>query len=123
MMRVAAEGLRNGPFKFSLNGIRRLARRKAGSVADPEDMGVDRKSLLAKSRVEDDVCCLPSNSRQGLQLVASLRNLASILINQLSAEGDNILRLGVEKTNCLDRRAEPVLAQSNHLRWRADVLE
>jgi len=61
---VAAEGLGNDLFELSLDLVDGLARRKAGAVADAEDMRVDGKSFLAESSVQDTICSLAADSRQ-----------------------------------------------------------
>ena len=48
-----------------------LARREAGAVGDPEDVGVDREGLLAERGVEHDVGGLAADPGQRLELVAS----------------------------------------------------
>jgi len=54
-MSVAAEGLGDDLLEPGLHFIDILAGGEAGAVAHAEDVGVDRESLLAESRVEDDV--------------------------------------------------------------------
>ena len=46
---------------------RRFARRDAGTVADPEDVRIDRDRRLAKGNVEHDVCGFPADPGQGFE--------------------------------------------------------
>ena len=63
-MSVAPEWLGDDLFKLRLDFIRCLAGRKAGSVAYPKHVRVDRERLLAECRVQDDIGGLSSHSRQ-----------------------------------------------------------
>ena len=63
MVGVAAEGLGNDLFELSLDLVDGLARRKAGAVADAEDMRVDGKCFLTESSVENNICCLAPDAR------------------------------------------------------------
>ena len=81
-MRVAAERLRHHLFQLQLDLKGILARREAGAVADAENVGVDRKRLLAEGGVENDVGRLPPDAGQLLELFARLRNLAAVIPNQ-----------------------------------------
>jgi len=46
-----------------------------------------------------------------------------VLVDQRLAERDDILRLGVEQADGLDRLAERFLAEINHLAWCLDTFE
>ena len=68
-MRVAPERLRHAFFQLELDRERVLAGRKAGAVADAEDMRVYGEGFLPKSGVEHDVRGLPADTGQCLQLL------------------------------------------------------
>ena len=122
-MRVAAERLRNDLFELGLDLIDRLPGREARAVADSEDVRVDRERLLAERGVEDDVGGLAADAGQRLQLFARAWDLSAMPIDQRLAERDDVLRLGVEQADDLDRVAEPVLAQVDHLPRSLDARE
>jgi hypothetical protein len=105
MMRVAAERLRDNLFELGFDHVDCFARSQAGAVADAEDVRIDRKRLLAERGVEDDVRSLAADARQRLQFLASAWDFAAVVINQRLAQGDDILRLGVEQADRLDRVA------------------
>jgi hypothetical protein len=52
VVRVPPERLGNDPVELCFDLIGCLSGSEPGSVTDPEDMGIDRKSLLAKGGVE-----------------------------------------------------------------------
>jgi hypothetical protein len=120
---VAAEGLRHDPLELGFDLIDCFPRREAGSVRDPEDVRVDRERLLAERRVENDVGRLPANAGQRLQLFTRPRDFAVMSLDQSLAEGDDILRLGIEQADRLDRLAQPILAEGDHLLRRLDALK
>ena len=96
MVRVAAERLGHDPVEFLLDLVRSLARRQPGAVADAKDMRVDREGFFAPCGVEDDVRGLATDSGQRLQLFPRSWNVAAVLIDERAAQGDDVLRLGVE---------------------------
>ena len=122
-MRVAAKGLRHNFLELQFDLERILARGEAGAVAHTKDVRVDREGFLTESGVEHDVRRLPSDTRQLLELFAGSRNLAGMIADQGFGQGDDVLRLGVEKADGLDRVAQPLLTEFHHLFRRADVLE
>jgi hypothetical protein len=79
---VPPERLGNDPVELRFDLIGCFSRSQPGSVADPEDMGIDRKSLLAKGGVEDDVGGLPAYSGKCLQLLTRPRDFASKFIDE-----------------------------------------
>ena len=123
MMGVEPEWLRNSLFKLELDLEHVLAGGEAGAVAHPEDVRVDRESLLAESRVQNDVRGLAADTRQCLQFFACMGNLALMVPNQRFGEGDDVLRLGVEQADGFDRIAKPFLAECDHLLRRFHMLE
>ena len=46
-----------------------------------------------------------------------------MIADQRFRQGDDVLRLGVEQADRLDRVAQPLLAERDHLLGRLDVLE
>jgi len=122
-MRVPAEGLGNDPFEPGLDFIDILSGRETGAIADTEDVRVDREGFLAEGRIENDIGCLPSDAGEGLQLLPSARYLAAILVDQHLAEGDHVLRLGIEQPDGLDRLAQALLAEINHLAGSLNAFE
>jgi len=121
VVRIPAEGLGDDFFKLLFDRVDILARREAGAVADAEDVGVDRERLLAERGVENDVGGLAADSGQRLQRVAGARDFAAIVADQRFAQRDDVLRLGVEQADRLDRLAQPLLAELDHLPRRLDV--
>ena len=94
---------------------RRLAGRKPGAVADPEDVGVDRDGRLAERDVEHDIGGLAADAGQLLQRLARGRHLAAVIVDQLLRERDDVLGLGVEQADGLDEVAHLGLAELHHL--------
>jgi len=123
MVRVTAEWLRHDSFELGFNLIDILARREAGAIADAEHVRVDRERLFAKGRVEHDVGGFPPDTGKRLQFLPSPRNFAAVIADQRFGKGDDILRLGVEQADRLDRVADLVFAQVDHLPRRPDMLE
>ena len=83
---MATIGLRHQLVELRLDLGRVLARREAGAVGDPEDMGVDREGLRAERAVHDDIGGLAADARAAaLQRVAIGRHLAAMLLDQGAA--------------------------------------
>ena len=61
-MRVQPERLGDDLLELQLDLEHVLARRKAGSIADPENVRVDREGLFVEGRVEDYVGGLPADA-------------------------------------------------------------
>jgi hypothetical protein len=122
-MRIAAEGLGNDPFELRFDLVDSLAGRETGAVADSEYVGVDGEGFLAECGVEDDVGGLAADAGQFLQLVPRAGNLAAKPIDQGLAQRNDVLGLGVEQANRLDRFAQTILAEINHLAGSLDALE
>ena len=123
MVCVAAERLRDNLVELGFDLVDGFARCQPRSVADPEDVRVDREGFLAERRVEDNVGGLAADSRQRLQLLAGSRHLAAVIADQRLAERDDVLRLGVEQADGLDRLAQPLFAEVDHLLRSFDALE
>ena len=79
MVRVAAEGLRHDLLEPGFDLVDRLAGREPRTVADPEDMRVDRERLLAERRIEDDIGRLAPDPGQFLQFFAGLRDFSAVI--------------------------------------------
>jgi len=120
---VAAKGLRDDLLELGFDRLDILARREAGAVAHPEDVGVDREGLFAERGVEHDVGGLAPDAGERLKLLARPRNLAAVAIDQCPAEGEDIVGLGVEQADGLDCIAKCGFAEVDHLFGRLDVLE
>ena len=110
MMRVAPERLRDDLLELRLNFIDGLAGREAGPIGYAEDMRVDCESLLAERGVEDHVRGLAADARKRLQLLTSPRNLGIVIVNQRLAKRDDVLCLGIEQADRLDRVAKRFFA-------------
>ena len=122
-MRVAAERLRDDPLKLRLDLVDCLAGCQTRAVADPEHVGIDGERLLAERRVEYHIGGLPPDTGQLLKLLASAWDFTSMLVDQRLAEGDDVLCLGIEQADGLDRVTQPFLAEIDHLLRLLDVLE
>jgi len=123
VVRVAAERLRDNLLELHLDILDRFSGREAGSIADPEDVGVDRERFLAERGVQNDIGGLAADAGERLQLFPSARHFAAVSVDQRLAERDHVLRLGVEQANGLDRVSEAFLAQLNHLPGSRDARE
>ena len=123
MVRVAPERLRHDLLQFRFDVIDGLARRQPRPVAHPVDVGVDGEGLFAERRVEYDVCRLAADAWKLLQLFARARHLPAMMVDQRLAEQDDVFCLGVEQADRLDRVAQLVFAQLDHLPRRSDMLE
>ena len=116
-MGVAPEWLRHEFLELGFDRIDVGARREAGAVAHPEDVGVDRERLFAERGVQDDVGGLATDSGQCLERVAGARDFAAMVANQRFAKRDDVLRLGIEQADGLDRLAQLFFSEINHLAW------
>jgi hypothetical protein len=122
-MRVQPKRLGNGFFQLELDLKHILARREPRSIAHAEDVRVDRERLLSECGVEHDVRSLAPDARQFLQLVPRAGHLAAVIKDQRFRERDDVLCLGVEQSNGLDRLAQPFFAERDHLLRRFHMLE
>jgi hypothetical protein len=108
---VAAKRLRDDPLQFGFDIVDRPAWSKARSITDPEYVCVDGEGFLAKRRVENNIGRLASDARQRLQLLASARHLCAMLVDQRLAEENDVLCLGVEQADGLDRISQSVFTE------------
>ena len=115
MVGVAAERLGDDFIELGLDLFGGLSGSKSDTVADPEDMRVDRKGLLTKGGIEHDISRLAAHSRQFLELLTRPWNFTAIFVDQCLAEQDDVPGLGVEQSDRLDRVAQLVFAEFNHL--------
>jgi hypothetical protein len=95
-MRVSPEWLRYDLLQLCFHVVGSLSRRKAGAIADPENMRVDSECLLAERRVEDHVRRLTTDARKGLQVLARAWHFTVVSIDQRPRKRDHVLRLGIE---------------------------
>ena len=123
MVRVAAEGLGHDLVELGLDFLGIFAGRQFRAVADSKYVRVDCEGLLAKCGVEHHVRGFPADAGERLKLLARAWNLAAVLVDQRLTERDHVLRLGVEQPDCLDRLAQPLLTQRDHLLGRFHMLE
>ena len=119
-MRVAAERLRDDPFELGLDVVHGLPRSEAGAVADAEDVGVDRESLLAERGVEHHIRRLATDAGERLKFLARAGNFA---VDQRLAKRDHVLGLGIEQTDGLDGLSQSLFAEFDHLPRGLDPLE
>ena len=115
VVRVAPEGLGNQLFELGFDCVRGLVWSKAGAVADPEDVSVDGECFVAPGGVENDIGGLAPDAGQGFELFARARDLATVIVDQRLAECDDVLGLGVEQADRLDRVAQRIFAKLDHL--------
>ena len=123
MVRVSAKGLRYDLLELRFDLVDGLAGGKSRAIADAEHVCVDSERFFAERRVEHDIGCLSTDARQRLQRLARPRDLPLVLVDQRFAEGDDVLRLGVEQADRLDRVAQPIFTQIDHLLRGLDMLE
>lgn len=123
MVRIAPERLRNDPFELRFHFLDGFSRSKAAPIADPEDMGIDREGLLPKGRVEHDIGSLSANAGKLLQLFPSSRNLTAVTFDECPAERNDILGLGVEQPDGLDRFSKVLFSKVDHLGGRGNSPE
>ena len=81
-MRVATKGGGHAFVEFLLDGQHSFPERKAGAVADAEDMGIDGKGFLTKGRVHNDVGGLSPDTGQGRERIVILRHLSAEIAHQ-----------------------------------------
>jgi len=123
MMGMALEMLRHDLLQTLLDFERVLARRQAGAVGNAEDMGVDRDGLVAEGDIQDHIRGLAPDAGQFLQILAAVRHLAAVFLEQQFRERDHILGLGAKETDGLDEIAQTRLAQRDHFRGAVGELE
>jgi hypothetical protein len=123
MVRIPPERLRNDLFKLRFHFLDSFAGSKTGAIADPEHMGVDREGILAKGGVEHDISSLSANAGKLLQLFPSVRNLAAMAFDERLAQRNDVLGLGVEKPDRLDRFSKFVFSKIDHLVGRGNSAE
>ena len=122
-MRVASERLGHDLLELRFDLVDCFSWSETRAIADPEDVSIDGEGLLAKCSVQDDVRGLAANAGERLELVSRPGNFAAVVVDQRLAEQDDVLRLGIEQADRLDRVAERFFAELNHLLRSLDVLE
>jgi hypothetical protein len=123
VVRVTAEWLRHNSFELGFNLVDILARREAGAIADAEHVRVDRERLFAKGGVEHHVGGFSPDAGKGLQFLPSPRNFAAVIADELFGKSDDVLRLGIEQADRLDRVAKMFFPAINHLLRSLDAFE
>lgn len=114
-MGIAPKWLGNDLLELGFDFVDRLSGCEAGTIADPKDMGVDGECFLAERSVENDIGGLSTDSWKFLKFAPGARNLALIFLDQHLAEENDVLGLGVEQSDRLDRLAQGVFPQFDHL--------
>ena len=114
-MRVPHIFGRYHPDQSLLDLLRRVAGCEAEPVADPEDVRVDRHGRLAECHVEHDIGGLAPDARQFGQQIALVRHLAAMVADQRLRKRNHVLRLVAPQADGADIRADPFLAERQHL--------
>jgi hypothetical protein len=120
---VPSEGLGDDLLELGFDLVHTFAGRQPRAIADAENVGVDRERLLAEGSIEHDVGGLAADAGKRLQFLTRSRNLAMMVSDQRLAECDDVLRLGVEQADRLDRITQAFLAERNHLPGILDACE
>src|SRR5262245_50718554 len=94
---------------------RRLAGGHAGAVSHAENVGIDRNGRLAEGNIEHHVGGLAPDPGQRLQRLARARDRAAVLADELSRQGDHVLRLGTVEADGLDQALHALLPERRHL--------
>ncbi len=94
-MRILPEFFRRVFDQRVFHRTRGLARRKTGAVGDAKDMRVDGNVHLPEHHVQNDTGCLAADTRQGFERFAVRWDLPAVLLDELPAQADEVLCLGV----------------------------
>ena len=113
-MGVPLVGVRHHLFELSFHMIHIFARRQPGPVAESIDMCIDRDRRHAPSDIKHHIRRLAPDPGQLLQRIAILWHLADMIVDELLAQLDDVLRLVVEQANRLDVVAHLGFAQRQH---------
>jgi len=101
-----------------------FARCQPGTIAEPENMGVDGDGRVAKRRVEYDIGGFSSDAGQRFECGAIIGNVAIVQVEQHAAGCDDIFRLGAEQADGLDVFGQSCFAERQHGgRRRSDRVE
>ena len=114
-MRADQERRRGDLVELEFDREHVLAFGEASAVGDAEDMRVDRDRRLAERGVEHDVGGLAPDPGELFERCAIGGDLATMFVDQNARGGDDVLGLGVEQADSLDRIAQCVLAKVEHL--------
>ncbi len=106
---------RNIVFDSALDRVHRFAGADAGAVADAKDMRVHGLRRLPPPHVQHHVGRLAPHTRQRLQRRAGIWHLAAIVIDQNTAQLDDVLCLLAEQADRLDVLDQPLFTQIQHL--------
>jgi hypothetical protein len=88
-----------------------LARRQAGAVGDPKDVGIDGHGRLAEGGVEHHIGGLAPNPGQGFELGTMSGTSPLCFSIRIPTGRDDVLGLAVEQADGLDVLLQAVLAQ------------
>jgi len=99
--------LRSRRDEFVLYRARRVAGCQTGAVGNTEYVCINRNFGLAEHHVQDDACGLAPDARQCLQCLAVVGYLASVLIDDLLCEPNEVLGLRVVKATVLRYGSHP----------------
>ncbi len=119
VLKIGGDIVLNG----ALNRDNILAGANACSVADPENMGIDRLRRHPPPHIQHHIGGLAPDTRQRLQSGAGIGHLAAMVLNQNAAEFDHILGLLPKKPDGFDMIAQGVLTQIKHLLRRIGDIE
>ena len=117
-MRMQHKFARDHAFKPKLDVKRRLAWRHTSTIGDAENMSVNRHGVFPEGHVEHDIGGLASRAGQQLDPCPAVRNLAIKLRKQFFRERDDVSRLGAIEPDGLDKVADLLLPERQHL-WLA----
>jgi len=92
-MRVGGEFLRHDLKQAFLHFKRVFTRRQPGPVRDAENMRVHGHGRLAKSDIENHIGRFAPDARERFQLLPRAGHLAAMMLKQIPAKPDDILRL------------------------------
>ena len=113
-MRIVNEFRRSELHELALDFLRRLPGREPGAVGNAKDMRVDRNRRVAEGDVEHHVGGLASDPRQFYQRRMIGRHFASMLVDELAAQREDVFGLGAEQADRLDVRDQACVAQLEH---------
>ncbi len=122
-MRMELEVGRNVVFDGALDRVHILAGADTRAVADAEDMRIHRLRRLPPPHVQHHIGGLAPDTGQGLQRGAGIGNFAAIILDQNTAQLDDILGLLAEQADGLDMLGQTLFAQIQHLLRRVGDFE
>src|SRR6202011_3040938 len=118
VVRMALVSGRHDLIELAFHFERRRPRRKTSAIANTKDVGVNRNCRLAERHVENHICGFATHPRQCFERLTRARHLTPMLLQQLTGQANDVLRLGPKQPDGLDQVLHPLLAESKHLRRR-----